>query len=354
MSPRALTCSQCNAPMDVGPFARKAHCSYCGSTVLLDGKRPVRAEVFRRAHRTWSRPDEADDRAPHLTLDGRRWHLGPLLARGEVSDVHLAERVRRPPHRVLLKVLRDPAAADRFDHEWRVLERLERSSAPGAAVLSLRVPRPIARGEIGDGPHAGSRALVLDWSPAHRHTFEDVRRQHPDGIEPRAAIWVWRRALEILHFVHSTRLVQGRPPMVHGAVLPCHLLVERGEHGLRLVGFGTADVAGSPWRPVPASDDPFVPRALGDAPRLTPGVDLAMSARSVAFLLGGDPASGSLPDRVPEPLAEAVASHGAWGGAALPTGDAWSLREELGHLARRVFGKPAFCPIPMTETSPRP
>jgi hypothetical protein len=72
-----------------------------------------------------------------------------------------------------------------------------------------------------------------------------------------------------------------------------------------------------------------------------------MSARTIAALLAGDPASGAVPGSVPEPLASLIRQVAAADPMATPDEDAWALRERLGTLAREVFGPPAFCPIRM-------
>src|SRR6185369_4350270 len=102
-----------------------------------------------------------------------------------------------------------------LDLEWRALHELRASSAPGAAVLALRVPEPIARGAIDGGTHAGAQAVLHRWVPGFEHTFEAVRAAFPAGVELHAAVWMWRRVLEVLGFLHASGIV-------HGAVTPQH------------------------------------------------------------------------------------------------------------------------------------
>lgn len=176
------------------------------------------------------------------------------------------------------------------------------------------------------------------WKDGFRHTFEDVRRPHGRGIDPRPAFWVWRRILEVLSFLHASQVV-------HGAVLPRHLLVEDGEHGIRLVGYGCAGRLGDAFREIPEGLEEYCPPRLAALGKLTPEVDIAMSARCVADLLGANPASGDLPPSVPEVLANLLRETG-WprDGEVLPR-EAWPLRERLGEMATAMFGPPVFCPI---------
>jgi hypothetical protein len=100
-----------------------------------------------------------------------------------------------------------------------------------------------------------------------------------------------------------------------------------------VLGFSAAGAAGSP---LPFRDTAW--RALYAADRLTPGGDIAMSARTIAWLLGGDPATGdaSVPDAYRRILREAASG-------ALT--DAWSLRARLDDVARASFWPPSFHPL---------
>ncbi|HMB55128.1 MAG TPA: hypothetical protein VKU40_17550 [Thermoanaerobaculia bacterium] len=341
MSERALSCPQCTAPLAPGKFARVTTCPFCGSTVELGDQRAVSAERFRSAYREWNSP-RAQGFDHWVSIGDSHWTRLEPIAHGEISDLYSAWRARRPTERVLLKVLRDASARDRFDNEWKVLSRLD---GQADAAFLHRLPRPVVRGEMAGGAHSGRPAMAFSWPHGTHHGFEAVRRRHPEGIEPRAAVWVWRRILETLAFLH-------RHGVAHGAVLPPHLLVEEGEHGVRLVGYGCAGKPGAALAAVADGWRAAYPKRLLRDRRLSVAADVAMSARAVGWLLGGETDGSGLGDRVPEPLAELVASEseprGDGVGARSAGGPAWALRERLGALARDLFGPPAFCPIDMS------
>jgi hypothetical protein len=74
-------------------------------------------------------------------------------------------------------------------------------------------------------------------------------------------------------------------------------------------------------------------------------LDLTLSARCIISILGGNPETGILPNVVPPRLAKLTQQ--VADPAASTKADAWSLREELGTIAREVFGAPQFNPIVM-------
>jgi hypothetical protein len=91
-------------------------------------------------------------------------------------------------------------------------------------------------------------------------------------------VWIWRRLLEAASSLHAAG-------WVHGAILPRHVLLPLDEHEIQLVGFGCCRLAGKPLAALPAADEAFY-EGLGH--RLTPALDLALCARVVSRVLGGD------------------------------------------------------------------
>lgn len=313
VSVSVLQCPQCSAPLTPpSRFAREATCQFCGTVALVDPF-VVATARFKEAARARA---SAPERDPSFRLGGVHWLPQGQLARGERSDVFLVESARWPRERAVLKVARgasnaDSASSPDFLGEWRVLEQLRQ--APGGGALGERLLRPISEGTLGPGIRADQAALLYGFAPGYLHTLLDVRRAFAEGVRPEIAVWVWRRVLELLAFLH-------RHHVAHGAVTPAHVMVEEGEHGARLVGYGHART--------PSAESEY-------------GEDLRMSAGSVAFILGGSAETGLVPSRVPEALARRIEEVGS--GRFL--GDAWGLRESLGDLARSLFGPPSFHPI---------
>lgn len=318
----ALECPRCHAPLAPSRFARQTVCPYCGATVRVDPS-AVETRRFREALAGWNDPSRHGF-SQWLTLEGRHWSPAGLLARGATCDVYLAQRARWPTQWVVLKLLREPSQAARFEQEGARLTTLARAPFH----LGVRAPALVQRGTVSAGLHAGKAALLYLHEPDFPNTFEAVRQALPRGVDPRCAIWMWRRVLELLSALHQEGLA-------HGAITPPHLLVQENDHGVRAVGFGCAGPFGSPV----AARDPRYPGP--EAGGLSAQRDVQMSARCMAYVLGGDFTQGDVPASVPEPLARClreVASGQDGSGA-------WPLRERLGALARQLFGAPSFHPL---------
>lgn len=324
MNPSVLTCPHCGAPLAVSRFARTVVCAYCEATVRVDPS-AVSVQRYREALAQWNHPVGSDD-AVRFSLGEQLWDEQRLLARGEISDVYLAKRARWPSELVLLKVVRDGADAPLLQHELDVLQRLRAAAESQQVNLGARVPQPIVSGTLADG----RAAAAYRWAGGFVHTFEAIRSAHPQGIEPVASIWVWRRLLEVVGVMRTAGIV-------HGSILPNHVLIENGEHGTRLAGFSCADAPNAPLRAVATAFEDFYPASMLSSGKLTKSADLVMSARCVAYLLGEDRR------RMPAPLAELLGRIGTDDEHA--DRDPWQLHQEVGRLGRSLFGPPAFHPL---------
>jgi hypothetical protein len=273
--------------------------------MALVARKGFREALARSEQEVAARPDD-------VVVAGARYRVLDRIAVGERADVLLATRARRLGERVVLKVLRSPGPS--VNREWDVLAALHASEAQGSGHFTVRLPVLVTRGEVHqDG---GARpALVVRASPGFRLTLAGARDAFPAGLDPRHAVWIWRRLLELLGWVH-------RSGWAHGAVEPTHVVLNEHEHGAMLVSWSRAmRVAGG-----------------GD-----PAADLTMAARAIGATLGDDAAPAV------RELVDACAAGQS------PTTDAWRLKELVAEAARRAFGPPTFVPfvLPGPPNHPR-
>ena len=304
MSWVALTCPQCGAPLPRVALWRSVKCGSCGS-LIAKTESLVEREWFRKALAR-----ARQDSSGGLQCGEARYQLLQKLGVGEISEVYLARRVASAPLLATLKLSSSPLAASRFAREAEISRQLQLLDSGGAGPLFSRMlPEVMMEGPAEGGPER--RALVLRHPSGFWGSLAALNEAFPSGLDPRHAVWIWRRMLEVLNFVH-------RHGWSHGDVRPEHALVHPQDHAVRLIGWASARHGGGPG---------------GRA------ADLARSARVVQVLLCGN--SEAWPDGVPPGLARLVTTastdesfcdaHGAGGLDAL-------LRAE----AKTAFGPPKF------------
>jgi serine/threonine protein kinase len=304
----ALTCPQCGSPLPRVALWRSVKCASCGSLVTKT-ESIVERDSFRQALNR-ARADSGVHSA--IVCGGAAYQLIQELGAGENSQVYLARRVNSLPLLVVIKLFSAAKAKAAFTREAQVLRELQSLDGDGVgAYFSRLLPELIAQGAV-EG-NDGRQALVLRHPSGFWGSLAALNERFASGLDARHAVWIWRRQLEVLGFIHTHG-------WSHGDVRPQHALVHPQNHGIRLIGWTSARST--------ASDK-------------DKAADLCRSARVIQVLLCGTSGSGALPDNVPTGLAQLVTraaadadfcrSHGATGLDAL-------LRTE----ARTAFGPPSF------------
>jgi hypothetical protein len=322
---RVLFCDRCGAPLDAPGWDAFVLCRFCRTTNAIGDAL------------TSAMPD---DGRPRVSLGGRVYVIEGLLARGDSADVFRARWAMRLGELCVLKVTRSLADSDLVRREWEVIDQLRASTITGTEHFAALLPAPIARGVLRETTPEGTTieraAAVYQWRSGFVHTLAEILDAHPEGIDGRVGVWIWKRLLELLHFVHGAGFV-------HGAVLPPHVIVHPRDHGATLVGFSTATRIGGR---IPARSRAFgawYPGATGDA---SPAGDLVMSARCVVAAISPVTSRASFvpPPSLPAPFAALLSEvlSGAHAGST-----AWALRDRLNAASQAAYGPGRYSPLSM-------
>ncbi len=317
-----VLCSHCGAPLSRQARWRAVECSYC-SALNAAPVNSVSASAFRAA---WQRAaGKGGDGRDEISVAGCRYAQRATLAFGEHARIVLADRLGALPERLIIKEALDGAPAGRLQREMEVLEQLHDPALQGAAHYSQRLQQVVAF--AAGVPEEGSRGtLVLRVPPGFWGSLATVRMHQPCGIDPRHAVWMWRRILDMLAFAHAAG-------WAHGALYPAHLLVHPPDHGIVLIGWAGAARA-----------------AVGSAAMAR---DLQQAAWTMRALLAGAGAGAdrdppAIPATVPPRLATLLRRASEDQGWCASTG-ATGQDSLLVQAALDAFGAPAF-----VEFSPDP
>ncbi|MFC4031550.1 molecular chaperone DnaJ [Streptomyces polygonati] len=288
------------------------------------GRRGEAAAAFARLTRAW-RSRSAD--LPVLNSPRRAYVLGPALATGDLATLRGAHYEQDGEHReAVLKIPLRPRDNDLMAHEAAVLTRLDTVGEP-----RHRAYAPILLESFRDRAADGAERVINALEPLTGfHTLAEVAAVHPDGLDPRDAAWMWRRLLAGLGWVH-------RAGLVHGAVLPEHVLIQPPSHGLVLVDWCYATAIGTHLPVlVDRHRDRYPQEALERSPA-TPATDIHLASSCVRELMG---------HQTPAPLRAFLR------GCLLPAPearprDAWLLLAELDEILERLYGPRTFRPFGM-------
>jgi hypothetical protein len=281
---------------------------------------PVATAAFIRLARLW------EDR--HGTVIRTRtdaYRLVDRRYRGDLADLYDVGEA------TFLKLPRRPVDNDLMEREARALRTLEEVGDPRFLPYVPRLVETFRHRETGTG--ADRHINVIGTVPNLRSLVE-VRAAYPDGVDARDAAWMWRRLLVAVGFAH-------RGGLVHGAVLPTHVLIEPDDHGLVLVDWCYSATAGER---IPALVKEFAdwypPEVLKRQPP-GPGTDIAMASRCMTYLMGA---------KAPGPLRSFAAGCELSSVDARPD-DAWRLLDELDGVLTKLYGPRRFRPFRLDPVS---
>lgn len=313
-----LSCPQCGAPLPRQARWRTVACQYCGNDVTRSEEVVAAAEF----HQAWLRAQAAFEPGPHeIRCLGQRYRRLAPLGIGSTADVLLAERISPLLERVVLKIAHAGASPGRLKREMETLRQLQAAQTAGAAYFSQRLPQPVGCGVTQDLSGQEKDVLVLRNPTGFWGSLADVKKHYPAGIDPRHAVWMWRRMLEVLGYLHQSG-------WAHGNLAPEHLLVHPGDHGILIIGWADA----KPIRHADRGTSLVRPSAARD---------LVQSAWAIRAMLSGGDDEPSIPATTPAPFASLLkksSEDASW----CATLGAAGLNQALVAAARASFGPPQF------------
>lgn len=259
--------------------------------------------------------------------------------RGDICDVYLGNYLDGGAEKeAVLKVLRDADDADLMENEGVFLKELRTSSDPHTEHFSQYLPAVIETLKVSANGGPRKTIRVLDVAKGFI-SLEEIIAAFPNGLDLQDVAWMWKRMFEILTWVH-------RQGVVHGAVLPSHVLVHPVSHGLKLIDWSYAVKTGGQIRAISTDYQAYyAPEVLAKKPAV-PATDICMATKCAVRLLGGDPASKALPAAVPKPIRGLINICLA-PDATARYGDAWEVYEKLNRVLRGLYGPPKYRPFKM-------
>lgn len=249
------------------------------------------------------------------------------LAGGDLSNVY---RATTGADDVVIKIAKSSGFNDLLVREAEVLKTLQ-DAAEDTQALKLFVPTCRESFLLND-----RRANVLGFTPGWVSLAELVG-YFPQGVDPRHFVWIFRRLLSVLAFAQTQRLV-------HGAVLPEHILIHPDNHALLLVDWCYSVPTGQRIVAISGSYRSWYPPEVLAKKPVDSTTDLFLAARCMIHILGGDPVAGVVPKDVPAPFARFLASTQLANPLRRAPID-WALHDAFSDVAKSVYGKPAFVPL---------
>ena len=279
------------------------------------GRSPAATAAFARLSLLWG---ERDGRL--LTTKRATYQVGGPVAAGDIAELRAVDG-----DAALLKLPRSPGDNDLLRAEAAALTTL---AADGDPKFRAYAPRLLESFTHEDAGRARRTANVI----ARQRGFvslAEVHAAYPGGLDPRDVAWMWRRLLTGLGWAH-------RAGLVHAAVLPEHVLVHPGEHGLVLVDWCYSVPAGATVPALVARHRAAYPPEVAAKQPATAATDIFMATGLMLRLI-----------RKPPDALRRFARGCRYDKPRMRPQDAWHLLGEFDELLDDLYGPRRFRPFAM-------
>lgn len=236
--------------------------------------------------------------------------------KGEVANLYRAVHAAPDGSEVVswLKMARRPQDAGFVQREALVLRRLQ---ADGHEDFRYGAPTITESFRHRDNAARVDRQCLVREAEDGLITLADVMRAYPSGLDPRDAAWIWRRLLVIAGWAHNVGVV-------HGAILPSHVVLHPKKHRVMLVGWGRSVEIGGTITSIPKGSRAMYPDEVLEKKPATEATDVYMATRCMESLVG---------DRAPKPFKAFIR-----GCTFVRSGEAWALKDEFTDMIERLYG----------------
>ena len=223
-------------------------------------------------------------------LGDQTYYIGEKFGAGAHTGLYRGFLQERDAHlgEVVIKLADTPEQNGRLRREVDVLGVLHEVAVPQWRHLPY----------VLDSFRAGERQGVV-MRKINAFTMTEVRkhREHAGGVDQKHLVWMLDRSLSALGYIHS----QG---VVHGTLVPDHLMIQPAVHNVFIAG-GWGGAVHEPAKSGERVDEVFAafsaPEVLEGGP-LGPWTDIYSLGKLAIWLLGGDPVENRIPKSVEKAL----------------------------------------------------
>ncbi len=245
-------------------------------------------------------------------------------------------------HDVIIKIASVPAHNTYLEAEIRTLKKFS-GADPVSPVgkIGRFVPRVLDTFLVSDEDNRRVRATVLPYLDGYV-AVSDIIGAFPNGLDPRDAAWIARRLLAQVLAAQAIKVV-------HGAIVPDHLLVSLHSHDPLHIGWVHAieDPATTGKRITQVIDRyrEWYPEEVFHKEVPDFRTDLYMAGKTIIKLLGGDVRRNTFPTSVPDQLKRIILRCVETSPARRPS-NGMQFLDEFTSVVRNVWGK-AWRPLSM-------
>lgn len=314
---------------------------------IEEARRWAAAREVTNLPRAFLTDGRARDTFGKVTIGGRAFLLGGQVARGDTSDVYYGRTDGDMPTFVIVKALAAHEDADLMRRELTNLRLLGAADVSRSELFKGTVPQLVAHGTMRRPNGSEWPAIAYRYQEGTDWSLADVMAAYPEGVDPETMVWMANRLFAIMDWFHAVGLV-------HGSLVPPHLVVHARDHTMNVVGWSVAVRPGQKLPGISAAYEAHYPTEALDG-RVNAQTDIATAARTLLAVAGGDPTNGRAPSSLPEPIAKLLVAHARYPGNSVSglCATAADFYRAFGATTESVYGKRRYHPFHMPRPAAR-
>jgi len=281
-----------------------------------------------------------------LKIGSRTYLVEGLIGQGDKCDVYRGWWSHTPTEQVVIKVLVNRSDKDLLDAEIAHVCVLSKSNERGSEYFKGTVPMLVTSGLAVFPDGTIREAVVYRYQHGRDWNLREVMDAYTYGVSTKTMVWMANRLFLQMSWWHDTGLV-------HGGLIPSHLLIHPRDHLMDVVDWTTAVRNGHMLRYGVKGHQTYYPFEVFNSKPLSIQTDIAMACRVMIAVVGGNPETGEVPAKVPKSLADMLITHARYGtdeqSHRLIT--AMKFYTEFGAVAKREYGPRSYTPFHMPPTA---
>jgi len=245
------------------------------------------------------------------------------LPNADICDVYKCKNEKG--EKLIFKSSRNQSDNDLVLNEIDSIKYIEKHSD---SLYNQFYPKIIDSFKIKDASKLQRQVVVLiDYREKGYISLLEVRDKFKDDLNPRHIVWIFKRMLMGLGYLHNQS-------MTHGAILPQHILVHPVDHSIKIIDWSYLVKGQSKIKAISSDYKAFYPIEVLKKRQLGGYTDIYMAAKTMQYLIKGN-------ERVPIGLINFLKYCTIPGPSHRPL-DAWLLHEEFDKEMTEIFGKPKY------------
>ena len=207
---------------------------------------------------------------------------------GDICDIYLAQQEDGP--RAIIKAAIDRKDQSYVNNEATILQQLWEPTDAEAKVFQKYIPKFLEQTII-TVDKKEQLANIIEIRDGG-FTLEQVHQKYK-MLDPRHVAWILKRILEGVGWVNLKQKI------VHGAIIPSHIVVFPKDHGAHIIDWSYAvPVNKKHIRAISTNYKDFYPPEVFNKVLAQPSIDIYMAAKCAVYLLGGDVKTNYIPPTI--------------------------------------------------------